>query len=240
MKLGSSRGMDTKRPRGSERSKPCHKLQLTRRSQPPYPWPPEQAQSGVSKPYRTTTLAGDRATAGSDNFGGHRQLALVIALDQRLDQADRRLRLDGELGQRQRVLGETGPSEARPRVEELCPDAVVEADAARDVHHVGVETLAEISDLVDERHLHRQEHVGGVFDHLRTAPRSVDHLAAGALDRLVNIPHDRAGALVVDSNDHTIGLLEVLDRRALAEKFRIGYDSEAVARQAFLRNALDF
>ena len=27
---------------------------LTRRSQPPYPWPPEQAQSGVSKPYRTT------------------------------------------------------------------------------------------------------------------------------------------------------------------------------------------
>src|SRR5271163_2672616 len=54
MKLGSSRGMDTKRPPGSERSKPCHKLQLTRRSQPPYPWPPEQAQSGVSKPYRTT------------------------------------------------------------------------------------------------------------------------------------------------------------------------------------------
>ena len=39
----SSRGMDTKRPRGSERSKPCHELQLTRRSQPPYPWPPEQA-----------------------------------------------------------------------------------------------------------------------------------------------------------------------------------------------------
>src|SRR5271166_2695277 len=54
MKLGSSRGMDTKRQRGSERSKPCHQLQLTRRSQPPYPWPPEQAQPGVSKPCRTT------------------------------------------------------------------------------------------------------------------------------------------------------------------------------------------
>jgi hypothetical protein len=25
-----------------------------RRSQPPYPWPPEQAQPGLSKPYRTT------------------------------------------------------------------------------------------------------------------------------------------------------------------------------------------
>src|SRR5271166_5858340 len=54
MKLGSSRGMDTKRPRGSERSKPRHELQLTRPSQPPYPWPPEQAQPGVSKPCRTT------------------------------------------------------------------------------------------------------------------------------------------------------------------------------------------
>src|SRR5271165_1086364 len=56
MKLGSSRGMDTKRPRGSERSKPRHELQLTRRSQPPYPWPPEQAQPGVSKPCRTTMM----------------------------------------------------------------------------------------------------------------------------------------------------------------------------------------
>src|SRR5580704_8865554 len=54
MKLGSSRGMDTKRPRGSERSKPCHQLRLTRLSQPPHPWPPEQAQPGVSKPCRTT------------------------------------------------------------------------------------------------------------------------------------------------------------------------------------------
>ena len=41
-------GMDSKRPRGVESSKPCHKLQLTRRSQPPYPWPPEQAQPAVS------------------------------------------------------------------------------------------------------------------------------------------------------------------------------------------------
>ena len=48
VKLGSSRGIDTKRPRKSERSKPCHELQLTRRSQPPHLWPPEQAQP-VSK-----------------------------------------------------------------------------------------------------------------------------------------------------------------------------------------------
>ena len=51
---GLSRGMHTKRPPGSDRSKPCHKSQLTRRSLPPYPWPPEQAQPGVSKPCPTT------------------------------------------------------------------------------------------------------------------------------------------------------------------------------------------
>src|SRR5271166_6133418 len=54
MKLGSSRGTDTRRPRGSERSKPRHKLRLTRPSQRPYPGPPEQAQPGVSEPRRTT------------------------------------------------------------------------------------------------------------------------------------------------------------------------------------------
>ena len=65
MKLGSSRGLDTKRPRGSERSKPCHQLRLTRRSLPPYPWPPEQAQPGVSKPCRTT-IGASRTAADPD------------------------------------------------------------------------------------------------------------------------------------------------------------------------------
>ena len=43
-----------KTPARVERSKPCHQLRLTRRSLPPYPWPPEQAQPGVSKPSSTT------------------------------------------------------------------------------------------------------------------------------------------------------------------------------------------
>ena len=54
MKSWLSRGMDTKTPARVRESKPCHQLRLTRRSQPPYPWPPEQAQPGVSKPCRTT------------------------------------------------------------------------------------------------------------------------------------------------------------------------------------------
>ena len=46
-----------KTPARVRKGKPCHQLRLTRRSQPPYPWPPEQAQPGVSKPCRTTADA---------------------------------------------------------------------------------------------------------------------------------------------------------------------------------------
>ena len=62
-----------------------------------------------------------------------------------------------------RVLGKARTAEAGPGVEELGADALVEADAARDVHHVGVDAFAQIGDLVDERDLHRQKHVGGVL-----------------------------------------------------------------------------
>src|SRR5271163_39289 len=79
MKLGSSRAMDTKRPRGSERSKPCHELQLTRRSQPPYPWPPEQAQPGVSKPCRTTLLGDPGLAHAFENGLELGQIRRVVA-----------------------------------------------------------------------------------------------------------------------------------------------------------------
>ena len=54
---------------------------------------------------------------------------------------------------------------------------------------VGAEPLAEVRDLVDEGDFHRQEHVGGVFDHLRAAARRVDDRAAVAIDRLVDLAH---------------------------------------------------
>ena len=56
-------------------------------------------------------------------------------------------------------------------MQELGADAVVEADAAGDLLHVGADALAQIRDLVDEGDLDRQEGVGGVFDQLGGAPR---------------------------------------------------------------------
>src|SRR5271170_4255964 len=88
MKLGLSRGMDTKRPRGSDRSKPCHESQLTRRSLPPYPWPPEQAQPGVSKPCRTTLSGVLRTAIRVVDTTGRRPAALDRGVERRERQAD--------------------------------------------------------------------------------------------------------------------------------------------------------
>src|SRR5271169_3074075 len=57
----------------------------TRRSQPSYPWPPEQAQSGVSKPYRTTLAAVGRHLGGTRgascaNRGGRFEFRLRLHL----------------------------------------------------------------------------------------------------------------------------------------------------------------
>jgi len=46
-------------------------------------------------------------------------------------------------------------------------------------------------------------------------------------------------ALVLDADDHPVGLLEVLDRGPLAQKFRIGDHREPVARRALGQDALD-
>ena len=72
----------------------------------------------------------------------HRDLALLVDVDQRLDEAHRRARLDRELGQRQRILGEARAAEAGAGIEEAAADARVEADAMGDVHHVAADFLA--------------------------------------------------------------------------------------------------
>ena len=74
------------------------------------------------------------------------------------------------LDQRHRVLGKAGAAVAGPGVQEFRADAVVQADAARDVLDVGADLLAEIGDLVDEGDLGREKGVGRIFDQFRSAP----------------------------------------------------------------------
>ena len=59
-------------------------------------------------------------------------------------------------------------------MQEFAADAVVEADAARHVLHVGADLLAQVGDLVDEGDLGGEEGVGGVFDQLGGAPADIE------------------------------------------------------------------
>ena len=109
----------------------------------------------------------------------------------------------------------------------------------RDVENIGAETLAQVGDFVDEGDLHRQEHVGRIFDHLRTAARRIDDPPAVAFDGPVDLAHHLARAVVLDPDDHSVRPLEVLDRRAFAQEFRIRHHREGTLRRVLGDDALD-
>ena len=109
----------------------------------------------------------------------------------------------------------------------------------RDVENIGAETLAQVGDFVDEGDFHRQEYVGRIFDHLRTAARRINDPPAVAFDWPVDLPHHLARAVVLDPDDHSVGPLEVLDRRALAQEFRIRNHRERILRRVLGDDPLD-
>ena len=139
----------------------------------------------------------------------------------------------------ERVLGEARTAEAWAGIEKLAADAVVKTDAVRDIENVGADALAQVGDFVDEGHLHRQEHVGGVFDHLRAAARRIDDTPAVAFDGPVDLRHDLARAVVLGPDDHSVGPLEIFDRGAFAKELGIGDDGERTFWHALGDDAFD-
>ena len=124
--------------------------------------------------------------------------------------------------QRQRVLGKAGAAEAGAGMQKLAADAVVEADAAGDLLHVGADLFGEIGDLVDEGDLGGEEGVGRVFDQLRRAPLGEQDRRPVEIERPVELAHHVARALVGAADHDAIGMLEVADGGALAQELRIG------------------
>ena len=96
----------------------------------------------------------------------HAALLQLVDLDHGVQQLEVVAGVAGELLERVDILGEAAASEADPGLQELRPDAVVEAHPACDLDDVGAGLLADVGDLVDERDLRRQEGVGGQLDHL--------------------------------------------------------------------------
>ena len=143
------------------------------------------------------------------------------------------------LDQRQRVLGEAGAAIARTGVQEFAADALVEADAARDLLHVGADLLAQIGDLVDEGDLGREKGVGRIFGEFGRAAPDEDERRRVERQRPVDFLHHLARARVLDADDDAVGALEILDRRAFAQEFRIGDDGEIGVRIDLADDALD-
>ena len=126
-------------------------------------------------------------------------------------------------------------------MQELGPDPVVHADAARDVLHIGAHLFAKVGDFVDESDLGRQKRVGGVFDEFGRAP--IDEEQGWLVE--VQRPrdqsaHDRAGPLVRRAHDDPVRAFEIADRRALPEELRIGDGDEIGVGPRFRDDPLDF
>ena len=101
----------------------------------------------------------------------HRPLARVVHRQHRLDDPQRHVVVLRGLDQRARVLRKARAAEARTRMQEFCADAVVEADAARNLLHVGADALGKVGDLVDEGDLGREERIGCILDQFGGAAR---------------------------------------------------------------------
>ncbi len=123
-------------------------------------------------------------------------------------------------------------------MEELGADAIVEPDAPGDVLHVRPHMLAEIRDLVDERDLGRQERIGRVLGQLGGPPGHGQDRRLVEIERAVNLVHDALCPRFVRADDDAVGALEVGDRRAFAQEFRVGHDRELRIRTGFADDAL--
>ena len=119
-------------------------------------------------------------------------------------------------------------------MKEFGTDAVVEPDAARDVLHIGARLLAQIGNLVDERHLHGEEGVGRIFGELGSTARGEHQRRPVEIERTVDLAERAAAALIIDADDDPVGMLEIGDRGAFAQKLRIGRDGE-IQRQDWRR-----
>ena len=111
-------------------------------------------------------------------------------------------------------------------MQEFAPDAPVEADAARHVVHVGADLLAQVGHLVDERDLHRQERVGGIFGQFRRLDAGEHDRRLDQVQRAVQPAQHLPRALGLGADHHAVRAHEIADRVALAQELRVGGDVE--------------
>ena len=122
----------------------------------------------------------------------------------------------------------------------LAADPFVEADAFCDLLDVGADGLAEIGDFVDVGDLERQKRIAGIFDEFRRPAIGEEDRRLVQKERPIDVAHHRAGAIVRSADDDPVGVLEVRDRGAFAQEFRIGDDDDVGVRPFTPDDRIDF
>src|SRR3546814_4255453 len=90
-------------------------------------------------------------------------LAIVVDWHNGFNDPLRRIEILARLEQRQRILGEATPAIARPCMQELGTDAIIQANDPRNVLHVSPHLFAQIGNLINESDLGRQKRICGII-----------------------------------------------------------------------------
>lgn len=144
-------------------------------------------------------------------------------------------RLPGERGD---VLGETGPAEAEPRLQERRTNPRVGRQHVADPLDVGTRGVADRRKLVHHADPTGEHAVGGILGQLRRAHVHVQQRDALVGERPVEPVQDRSGDGARGPDDQTVGVQDVADRAALAQELRVrghvddGADAATGQRQA--------
>ena len=123
-------------------------------------------------------------------------------------------------------------------MQELGANSVVETNAARDFLNISTHLLAKVGYFVDKSYLGRQERVGRVFYQFCGTPGGVKNWRLIKTKRPIDLCYNLLGVLIFGSDNDAIGMLEIVDRRALAQKLRIGDHHKVGIRSRLSDNAL--
>ncbi len=179
------------------------------------------------------------------NFFQKTAALFFVDADDFIEQAEVVAAFFGHGAKGEQIFWKTGAAIADAGIEKSRADARVGADAVADLLHVGADGFADGCDRVDEGNLHGEKCVRGVLDEFRTLGAGDDQarwtlravgagnrvLAAvipSAGERAIDLTHDLGSALVFDADDDAVGIKEVGDGGAFAQKFGIGGDVEGI------------
>ena len=124
-------------------------------------------------------------------------------------------------------------------MKELTPDTAVEADASRDILHVGPHALAQIGHLVDEGDFHRQEGVRRILRQLGGFQTGEEDRRLDQVEGSIQPPKHFPRPFAFRADHDPVRPHEVPDRTPLAEEFRVARHVEIQLRARMTHDLRD-